>query len=255
MCLIMLAWRKHADIPLLLAANRDEAFARPSTELHEWQDPDGIVGGRDTLAGGAWLAIHKNGRFGVVTNFREPEPPTAVRSRGELIPMWLSGGHKQPEFAAKLEAAGQQYAGFNLLYGDRDSLFYATNRAKDYAQGPLPAGTYALSNALLDTPWPKVTAARAYTQSAILLGSDDADHYFTFLRDRTQAPDEVLPAEPGALERRRLLSAPFILGEQYGTRCSTLLSVRRDHQVTMTEQHYLPGGAAAQRVSLNFGLD
>ncbi|MEO1420656.1 MAG: NRDE family protein [Pseudomonadota bacterium] len=255
MCLIMLAWRKHADIPMLLAANRDEAFARPSTELHEWQDPVGIIGGRDTLAGGAWLAIHKNGRFGVVTNFREPEPAAAPKSRGELIPLWLSGGQQQPEFAAMLEKSGPQYAGFNLLYGDLDALYYATNRAEGYVRGPLPAGTYALSNALLDTPWPKVTAARAYTHSAILLGSDDPDHYFNFLRDRTQAPDEVLPAEPGALERRRLLSAPFILGEQYGTRCSTLLSVHSDRQVRMTEQHYLPGGASAQRVSLEFSLD
>ncbi|MEL7309936.1 MAG: NRDE family protein [Pseudomonadota bacterium] len=250
----MLAWREHPDVDLLLAANRDEAFARPSLDLHAWQTPSGIVGGRDSQAGGAWLAVHTNGRFGVVTNFREAPPEHVTRSRGDLIPRWLTGELSQPEFADEITAQANDYAGFNLLYGDRQQLFYATNRDPQHEAGPLPPGTYALSNALLDTPWPKVTAARAYTQSAIRLGSTDPEHYFAFLRDRTQAQDEVLPEEPGSLERRRLLSAPFILGEQYGTRCSTLVSVRHTGATTITEQHYQPGGEPDRRLELSLNL-
>ncbi|MEL7022419.1 MAG: NRDE family protein [Pseudomonadota bacterium] len=254
MCLIMLAWREHPEVDLLLAANRDEAFDRPSLDLHVWDTPAGIVGGRDRQAGGAWLAVHTNGRFGVVTNFRETPPDNVTRSRGDLVPRWLSSGLSQAAFAEEIATAADDYAGFNLLYGDRQNLYYATNRHSDHDSGPLPPGTYALSNALLDTPWPKVTAARAYTQSAIRLGSIEPDHYFAFLRDRTQAQDEVLPEEPGSLERRRLLSAPFILGEHYGTRCSTLVSVGRTGETVVTEQHYQPGGAPDRRHALSLTL-
>lgn len=252
MCLIMLAWREHAELPLLIAANRDEAFARPSIDLHRWSDPAGIHGGRDETAGGAWLAMHENGRFGVVTNFREPDPQPAPRSRGDLIPRWLASNVSQAQFAAELESQRDLFAGFNLLYGDSENLYYATNRGDEFDHGPLAPGTYALSNALLDTPWPKVTAARAYTQSAIRLATSDPDHYLKFLTDTTQAPDEVIPEGPGALPIRRLLSAPFIVGQNYGTRCSTVLTLNADGIATMTEQHFQAGGAPDRRLAERF---
>ena len=252
MCLIMLAWQQHEDVPLLIAANRDEAFDRPSADLDWWTDAPDIAAGRDRVAGGTWLALHRNGRFGVVTNFREPDPAPSTRSRGELITRWLTEQPPAEAFAARLAEDAHAYAGFNLLYGDRSSLHYFSNR--DPHSGPLAPGTYALSNALLDTPWPKVTAARRHAEDAIAAGTLDPEHYFAFLVDATPAPDDALPEEPGSLARRRVLSAPFIVGDRYGTRCSTVVSRERDGAVRMTERHYAPGGTRLHDRTVSFSL-
>src|SRR5687768_8610718 len=161
MCLLVLAWRCHARHRLVVAANRDEFHARPSAPLGPWADLAFVIGGRDLTANGTWLAIDVRRRFGIVTNFREfGRRRRSAPSRGGLIPAYLSGGSAPAEYLKGLETDAPGYAGFNLLLADRNSLWYASNRADQFAR-ELPPGIYGLSNEFLDTPWPKLVRVRA----------------------------------------------------------------------------------------------
>ncbi len=252
MCLVMIAWQANQDYPLVIAANRDEAFDRPATPVGWWPGEPQIVAGRDLAAGGTWLGISRQGRFGVITNVRETKPMAALRSRGELIKMWLSDGLSAEQFRRQLEAHESAYAGFNLLFGDLDSLHYFSNR--DTRQGPLAPGYYAVSNAVLDTPWPKVVGARDHLINVVASGTPDPDAFAPFLRDRTPAPDEQVPTGPWPLEQRRLLSAPFIVGEHYGTRCSTVVSVNDVGRTRVHEQHFAPLGDPTEAHEVDFEI-
>ncbi|MEL6868907.1 MAG: NRDE family protein [Pseudomonadota bacterium] len=253
MCLVTIAWQQNGKLPLVVAANRDERFDRPADELGWWVHAPDIIGGRDIEAGGTWLAMHRNGRFGIVTNYREvPGTGQTPRSRGELIVDWLTSNDTHDTFAASVLKRGGDYAGFNLLYGDNDTLAYVSNRSTQPCT--LEPGVYALSNGLLDSAWPKVTQARDAMHAA--LASDDIEprKLKSFLCDTTQAADEDLPAEDFDIERRRLLSAPFILGDRYGTRCSTVISRSADGLVDLHEQHYAPGGAPTHHIDQQFRI-
>src|SRR6187551_3745570 len=156
MCLLVLAWRCHPRHRLVVAANRDEFHARAAAPLGPWGPPSGVIGGRDLLAGGAWFAVDTRRRFGIVTNFREfGQQRSSAPSRGALIPGFLAGFDSAGACLQALEPEAPAYAGFNLLLADRDSLWYASNRAAPFAS-ELPPGIYGLSNEFLDTPWPKL---------------------------------------------------------------------------------------------------
>src|SRR5689334_14427268 len=172
MCLLVLAWRCHARYRLVVAANRDEFHARAAAPLAPWDDPPGIIGGRDLQAGGAWLAVDRRGRFGIVTNFREfGRRRRSAPSRGGLIPAFLSADRAPGEHLQALETDAPGYAGFNLLLADSGSLWYASNRADAFARELAP-GIYGLSNEFLDTPWPKLIRVRDRFRE--LLDSPDA---------------------------------------------------------------------------------
>lgn len=219
MCLLVLAWRDQPGSHLLLLGNRDELHARPSQAAGWWDDAPGVLGGRDLEAGGSWLGVTRSGRFAVVTNVRESDPPTLLRarSRGELVADFLRGTDSPERYVASLGMAS--FAGYNLICGDRDSLWYASNRA---VERPLAPGVYALSNATLDAPWPKVERLRARFAAARAAG--DAA-LFALLADREPAADGTLPDTGLGLERERLLSAPFVVSPAYGTRASYLLAL------------------------------
>src|ERR1044071_7546374 len=227
MCLLVLAWRCHARHRLVVAANRDEFHARASAPLGPWDVPAGVIGGRDLLAGGAWVAVDQRHRFCIVTHFREfGRRRRSAPSRGGLIPAFLSGDTRPAEYLRRLETDAPGYAGFNLLLGDRDSLWYASNRADQFAR-ELPPGIYGLSNEFLDTPWPKLLRVRARFTS--LLGdplANDArqlaDGLFDMLADREPAAPDTVPPGDLSPEWARKLSAPFVLDPTFGTRCSTV---------------------------------
>ena len=259
MCLLVLAWRCHPRYRVIVAANRDEFHARPAAPLAPWADSPGIVGGRDLLASGAWFAADEHQRFGIVTNFREfGRRRRSAPSRGELIPAFL-GSMRAPEEALRsLETDAPGYAGFNLLLADRHSLWYASNRADQFAR-ELPPGIYALSNEFLDTPWPKVLRVRERFTS--LLGSPAADdreslavHLLTLLADREPASEESLPPGDLAPEWARKLSAPFVLDPEYGTRCSTILTADEE-LMTLVERRFDADGRVAGQTEhrLNIG--
>lgn len=247
MCLLALAWRQRRDWPLLLAGNRDEFHRRPAAPLARW--PQGFFAGRDLEAGGAWLGARDDGRFAVVTNYRDPLDTAArPRSRGDLVADFLAGGVDAAAFAQAVAARASEYRGFNLLLGDARSLWFFGSRAG--AARALPPGTYTLSNHLLDTPWPKAVRLRGRLEAA-LAQADPTTGLFAALADRAQAPDQALPGTGVPIEWERALSAAFIVAPGYGTRCSTLLALA-PRRGRMTERRFDGAGAAAGETTIEW---
>ena len=247
MCLLVLAWRVHPRYRLVVAANRDEFHARAAAPLAPWPDNAGIIGGRDLQAGGAWFALGSRQRMGIVTNFREfGRHRRSAPSRGGLIPAYLSGSPPPGEFLQGLESDAPGYSGFNLLLADRDSLWYASNRADQFAR-ELPPGIYGLSNEFLDTPWPKLVRVRARFESLLRTDSADPESLVTdllgMLADRETAPPDSLPTGDLTPEWARKLSAPFVLDAGYGTRCSTVLTIDTQGTQRIVERRFDSEGA------------
>jgi len=227
MCLIIFAWKVIPGMPLIAAANRDEFYQRPSSAAGWWEDNPDIYAGRDLQAGGTWLGVTRHGRFAALTNVRAPsEKRPAAPTRGKLVSNYLSGTCSPAEYVAQIEPIAMQYNGFNLLVGDRDSLIWYSNQGQaDSRNGkPLEYGVYGLSNAMLDTPWPKVTRAKAQFSSLLCQGAPE-ETFFELLADSTRANDCRLPATGVSLEWERILSSIFICSPEYGTRASTLVRV------------------------------
>ncbi len=246
MCLLVLAWKMHPRFRAVVAANRDEFHARPTAPLAPWTD-NAIVGGRDLQAGGAWFAADARQRFGIVTNFREfGRRRRSAPSRGGLIPAYLTGDLAPGEALRAMEVDAPGYAGFNLLFADRGSLWYASNRADQFAR-ELPPGIYGLSNEFLDTPWPKLVRVRE--RFVELLRSPQAEDreslaaaLLEMLADREPAPAGSLPPGDLSPEWARKLSAPFVLDPGYGTRCSTILTLAEHGDLDLLERRFDPEG-------------
>ena len=159
MCLILFALRQHPDYPLIVIANRDEYYARPTRSAHWWEDSAGIFAGRDLQAQGTWLGVNRNGRFAAVTNVREPESMAPGKlSRGNLPREFLAGDEPPESFLTRIKPDADAYAGFNLLIGDSNGLYFYSNRQTEVT--PVPAGIYGISNGLFDEAWPKLTSGK-----------------------------------------------------------------------------------------------
>ena len=241
MCLIVVGWRVRPDYPLVVAANRDEFYARPTAAVARWPGAPQVIGGLDLEAGGTWLGITDAGRFAAVTNVREPGMAKGRLSRGALTRNFLTSGLSASEYAAQIDHA--QYSGFNLLLGDGESLLYCSNR--DGKPRRLEPGVYGLSNQLLDSPWPKLLAARERFAEA-LPGLPDESALFDLLADRSIVDDENLPSTGVPIEWERLLSAIFVQSESYGTRASTLVWQGADGGITIHEKSFGPFGQPLQ---------
>ena len=221
MCLIAIAWRARADVPLVVAANRDEWRDRPAEPAHWWSDRPAVLAGRDLKAGGTWLGISRDGRFAAVTNFRDPsDRRSTARSRGELVADFLAGTLDPGAYADEVARRAHEYNAFNLLVADAATLWYFGSR--EGPPRPVAPGVHALSNHVLDEPWPKVIHARRAMESAVR-ESDPAPRLFEMLSDATLARDEQLPRTGVPLDWERRLSAALITGEDYGTRNSTVV--------------------------------
>lgn len=240
MCLILFSFRAHRHFPLVVAANRDEHFSRPATAAAFWDDHPAIYAGRDLEQGGTWMGINTSGCFAAVTNYRHGRPAAAPRSRGALVSGFLRGNMPASNYLAGID--GSQYNPYSLIAGDLDALCFQSNRGAGVL--PVVPGIHGLSNHLLDTPWPKVNAGKAAL--AATRDSDDPDaigsSLFALLSERTPAQDAQLPDTGIELQRERELSPPFILGDLYGTRTSTLLLVHASGEVFVHEKRYGPGG-------------
>ncbi|MBB6340431.1 uncharacterized protein with NRDE domain [Pseudomonas fluvialis] len=238
MCLIVFAWRPGHALPLLVAANRDEFYARPAAALAPWDDVPGLVAGRDLQAGGTWLGLGANGRFAALTNIRDPRQPLGSASRGELPARFLASTQSPAEFMAELQPQLHQFSGFNLLLGDGRQLWHLNPRETQPRQ--LGEGIYGLSNATLDTPWPKLLRARQGLQQA--LHDADDERLFAVLADPQPAADEHLPDTGVGRETERLLSSVFIRSATYGTRASTLVRIWEDGSRSIHERRFGPHG-------------
>lgn len=236
MCLIAFAIDSHPRYPLVLVANRDEFRERPTEPVHFWPDAPHVLAGRDGRAGGTWLGVTTGGKLAAITNYRDARyqvshPP----SRGLLVADYLRDETMTPaDLQAHLIRHGEEYDGFNLIYGTCRELHYFTNRGG--SSGPVTPGVHALSNHLLDTSWPKVIAARARLSKVVRQAEPGSEELFELLADPAPFNSRLLPDTGIGPERERLLSPLFIEGEEYGTRSTTVITVDSDGALTFIEQ-------------------
>ena len=238
MCLILLALQQHPSYKLILAANRDEYYDRPSAPPAFWNEAPGLLAGRDLRSGGTWLGITKKGRIAAITNYRDPASTKRnAPSRGWLVRDFLVGSEGTMEYLGKVRQNGGKFNGFNLLVGVRDELCWYSNRSGEIAK--LSRGLHGISNRLLDTPWPKVI--RGTQGISQILGKDveiSTEILFDLLQDRTQASEEILPDTGVGIEWERILSPVFIVSPTYGTRSSTLILIDKKDQVTFIDRTF-----------------
>jgi uncharacterized protein with NRDE domain len=237
MCLIFFAINHHPDYKLIIAANRDEFYQRNTAPAHFWNDNPNILGGRDLEAAGTWMAMNKNGKISLVTNYRDPANinPKAP-SRGQLVSKYLANGDAPKDYLEQLTPHASLYNGYNLLVGYPDELWYHSNYSNEIQR--LSSGVYGLSNHLLDTPWPKVTRGKEKFNEAISGDSIGPENLFQLLYDEQRASDQQLPDTGIGLERERALSSMFIKTSGYGTRCSTVITISQNNEVTFAERVY-----------------
>ena len=250
MCLILFAHRAHADYRLVVAANRDEWFGRPTAPAGFWSDAPDLLAGRDLEAKGTWLGVTRAGRFAAITNFRDPGSNRAdAPSRGGLVSAFLTSGASPAAYLDSLRSDAMRYNGFSLLVGDANTLLYFSNREGEKRE--LPPGIYGLSNQLLDVPWPKVRVGKARLE-ANLNGRVDAQSLLEALDDTTQAPEEALPRTGVSLELERQLSPRRIRAGEYGTRSSTVLVISAEGEVSFVERSFAASGAQSGIVRERF---
>ena len=238
MCLIVFAWRPDHAQPLIVAANRDEFYARPSLPLAQWPETPQVHAGRDLEAGGTWLGIGANGRFAALTNIRDPHRPPGRRSRGELVARFLTGELPIDDYLDDVVARSPEYGGFNLLVGNMHELWHFNARESEAVM--LQPGTYGVSNASLDTPWPKLIKAKAALGK--VLDDPQPQALLNLLSDPQTAPFAELPDTGVGLATETLLSSVFIASQSYGTRASTALIVHADGSRHLVERSFGPYG-------------
>lgn len=252
MCLIVLAWHVVPGVPVIACANRDEFYDRPAAPAGPWPQAPHVIAGRDLQGGGSWMGVSVTGpsgpRFAALTNIRAPdERRDDAPSRGALVADYLRGDLDAGAYVAELAARADPYNGYNLVLGDRENLYWYSNRGHgDPRNGqPLERGRiYGISNGLLDAPWPKVLRTKAQFASLLCQGAPE-DAYFEMLADTTRAPDVRLPETGMPIEVERMLSPVCIESPGYGTRTSTVVKLYRDAAPELHERVVQPGAVAA----------
>ncbi len=256
MCLILFSYRHHRDFPFILAANRDEFHNRPTAPLHFWEDAPSLLAGRDLQEGGTWMGISRSGRFAALTNYRDPASlrPGAA-SRGRLVTDFLNGEDAARPFLERLQKTARAYNGFNLLVMDQTGLYHYSNRGPGITT--VTPGIHGLSNALLDTPWPKVEQGKAALEKTLSGGHPEPESLLNLLGDRSRAPDHQLPDTGVGLDRERMLSPVFIVSEGYGTRTSAVVILDRRGKGIFWERTFPTDGtgpSATRRFTLQTPL-
>lgn len=256
MCLAVVALDVHPRYALVIAANRDEFHARPAQRAHWWNDARDapLLAGRDLAQGGTWLGLAPSGRWAFVTNVREPgrfdpQAPT----RGSLVPQFVRDPRPVGDAMESIVGAALACNGFNLVGGDGVEAVFGSNREARVLR--LERGLHGVSNARLDTPWPKLVRAKAGLAAWTAAGDDDLGGLWPVLADTTTAQDDELPDTGISRERERLLSSSFILGGNYGTRCSTLIAIARDGHTRFIERSFDAAGKTVGEATFSFQLD
>lgn len=246
MCLILLSYDVHPVYRMVLAANRDEYYNRPTAGLAFHDDSPEILGGRDLKHQGMWLGVTRDGRIAAITNYRDPEINILnAPSRGFLVRDFLAGDSSPKDYLEQVQSNKNRYNGYNLLVGDRSVLFYYSNRGDRIQK--LTSGMYGLSNRLLDTPWPKIIKGKTGLES-LLNGKENInpEDIFKLLKDGSYPPDRMLPDTGVGLEWERILSPLFITSEFYGTRSSSIIFIERGGEITFMERTFIPEGGVSK---------
>jgi len=237
MCLIAFSYKHHPEYDLILVANRDEYYERPTRPAQFWNNHPDLLAGKDLQAGGTWLGITRTGRIAALTNYRaagnyNPDAPT----RGTLPLSFLTGDMHPKTYMEQLQIKAFQFNGFNLLAGKPRSLYYLSNKTLNVER--VQPGVHGLSNHLLDTPWPKVEKARSRLERITNKPDFSTGEIFEMLLDQNRAPEPLLPDTGVGPEKEKELSPIFIETGDYGTRSSALLLVNRNGIVQFTERYY-----------------
>lgn len=241
MCLINFQFQNHPNYKLIIAANRDEFYKRPTAPTQFWDDNPDILAGRDLVGMGTWLGITKYGRIAALTNYRDPnEDQHNKTSRGHIVKDFLESSMPAADFFTKLQNEKDTYAGFNFIAGTPEQLYYYSNIKDDVSH--ISQGIHGLSNEFLNSPWPKVVKGKerlaAYLRQNMIIKTDPL---FDIISDVEEAPDERLPDTGVGLDFERKLSPLFIKTPEYGTRCSTVLLVDRNNRVAFVERRFYKG--------------
>jgi uncharacterized protein with NRDE domain len=240
MCLIIFANNVHPKYKLIFAANRDEFYNRPSEQADFWEYQPDLLAGKDLQAGGTWLGITKQGRFAAITNFRDlKNHRNDATSRGKLTLDFLTSNVSPEEYYNKLNPTLNEFNGFNLLLGDVDQLYYFSSKTDSLKK--LDKGIHGISNAILDTPWPKIERSKRHLESLIQQEDINAWEVIAILKDTSIAKDEELPDTGVGLDLERMLSPVFIKSEKYGTRCSSVVMVDKENNVKFVEKFFFDG--------------
>lgn len=236
MCTFVLLYNQHPGFPIIFAGNRDEFRARPTQKAHWWQQPEGILAGRDLKQGGTWTGVNRHGAFAALTNYRQLIPPPAQAvSRGSIITSFLTSNHKSSNFLHQLENSAQQYEGYNVLFGTLDQLFFFANAPKPYHVA-VPAGIHAVSNGMWNENWPKVKDLKTTAANWLSYNELPVAKMFDDLTNSAIYPDYLLPKTGISEKWERKLSALYVEGEEYGTRSSTILAFSTSGQVYYWER-------------------
>ncbi|GLJ21309.1 hypothetical protein SUGI_0391570 [Cryptomeria japonica] len=268
MCIAFWLLETHPQFRFLLALNRDEVHSRPTQAVHWWEEENAdIVGGKDCVAGGTWLASSATGRLAFVTNFREPTSIPEAKSRGNLITRFLKSSKTPMEFAQEVAQEGEEYNGFNLILMDLCSgkIAYVTNRAEGTSCSvkEVSPGMHVLSNAQLDTPWPKVQRMRCKFEELLQkFGQDEIPEtqiIENIMKDTVHADRTMLPITGCDPDWEYELSPIFIETESdrgpYGTRSMVVLSLKPTGQLTFYEQYLEEGKWKEHKLTYEIKLD
>lgn len=237
MCLVTISWQNHPGFPLIIRANRDEFFERPSKKIHAWES--GFYGGKDLKSGGTWMGFHPNGRWSLLTNYRDfTQQRKAQISRGKLVQDFLEGSVSPQNYLESVKADQEKYDGFNLLVSDGKMLFYFSNYGKEILE--VTPGIHGLSNGFLNDPWPKVELAKSELND-LVTEKIPSGSLMDLLTSKETYPIEKLPNTGVPTEMEIGLSAQFIrLGDNYGTVSSTALTLDKSGKVWMKERSFQP---------------
>lgn len=241
MCLIAFNTNQHKKYKLILIANRDEFYPRPTATAEFWDDYPYVLGGRDLESFGTWMGISQSGRISALTNYRDPTLERKRKtSRGDIVADYLIGQESTENYLDELKKSATDYNGYNLVVGSADQLYYYSNQIDDYYA--LESGTYGLSNHLLNTPWPKVISVKSKLDSYINAHQEiNPNDLFRILVDKTKADDELLPTTGVSEKLEKQLSPIFIKTENYGTRASTVLLIDYNNNVNFIERTFNDG--------------
>lgn len=254
MCILNISYKTHPDYKMIIAANRDEFYSRPTAKASFWENHPLLLAGKDLHAGGTWLGITKSGKFSAITNYRSTaEYKKDAPSRGKLVSDFLAGTDNPKAYADKLMKTGHIYNGFNLLFSDQSELYYFSNHTRESAM--LPPGIYGLSNHLLNAPWPKVEKSKLLFTKALMNKNVSESELFEILLDTSKPPDEELPDTGVGLELERVLSSVFVATPIYGTVSSTLIFISNKDEVRFIEKSLNSGSKEWTTTEFNFILD
>lgn len=254
MCILFIAVEQHEDYPLIIAANRDEFHDRATQFGHWWDSTPPILAGKDEVAGGTWMGINPSGKLAALTNIRDPEKQKEQAvSRGELVVDFITGEKSSDDYLHQLRHSCEKYNGYNLLFGEWNNLSVFNNHLNKSV--PLTKGVYGLSNASLNSPWPKTTKGmQALEEYCHKKGHISDDKLFSILRDDIKAEDRDLPQTGVPYHWEKLLSSAFIVTPEYGTRTSTVLHVDNTGQVDWKERYFDPAGEQIHENAFSFTI-